>query len=164
MHLSDMKTQEISPLGYTLNSLRLSYLELQYMWKAISKFRKLKCHKRNRHNCKRYGKPLQFVSQIILHSWNCNICGKLFPNLIKSKCHKKYRHDCKKCGKVLESFSKLKCHMYMCTFNAQRQPMRSILGSFSSDTNLMLKLESWWKTWDLSKMPKPFDLWLWMME
>ena len=42
--------------------------------------------------------------------------------------------------------------------------MRSILGSFSSDTNLMLKLESWWKTWDLSKMPKPFDLWLWMME
>ena len=32
-------------------------------------------------------KLLQFVSQIILHSWNCNICGKLFPNLIKSKCH-----------------------------------------------------------------------------
>ena len=77
------------------------------MWKAISKFRKLKCHKRNRHNC---NEAFTIRFSINLHSWNCNICGKLFPNLIKSKCHKKYHHNCKKCGKGFESFSKLKCH------------------------------------------------------
>ena len=92
------------------------------MWKAISKFCKLKCHKRNRHNC---NEAFTIRFSINLHSWNCNICGKLFPNLIKSKCHKKYRHNCKKCGKVSKVFQNWNATrtLYLASRILLRRPM-----------------------------------------
>ena len=92
------------------------------MWKAISRFRKLKCHKRNRHNC---NEAFTICFSINLHSWNCNICGKLFPNLIKSKCHKKYRHNCKKCGKVSKVFQNWNATrtLYLASRILLRRPM-----------------------------------------